>query len=127
MTADFDFSELNKLAADLGDVPEHLRPNVRKAVQVTAHHIRDDWRDKARRTGLGPYAKDVTYETSENSHGVEAEIGPTPGDAGSLGIVEDAGGDVKSAPQHAARAAVRDNEEDFIRGILMAGVEALEG
>lgn len=125
-TADFEFSELTKLAADIGEVPERLQPHLRKAVEVTARHIKDDWRKAADRTSLGQYARDVTYETRETADGVEAEIGPTPGDAGSLGLVEDAGGNVKSAPQHAARRAVRNNEQDFIRGVLKAGTDALE-
>jgi len=122
---DFDFSEILSLAADLSDAPAKVRPNVRKAVQVTAHHIKDDWRRGADRTGLGGYAADITYETKELKDSIEAEIGPTIGDAGSFGLVEDANGGVRSAPQHAARDAARRNEADFIRGITLAAEDIL--
>ena len=117
---DGDFSELLRLAADLEDAPEEVSPNVRKAVQVTSLKIKKDWRDAADRTALGRYAADITYDTKETSTGVTAEIGPTPGDSGSLGLVEDARGGVKSAPQHAGRDAMRRNEGDFIEGLAIA-------
>ena len=117
---DFDFSEILSLAADLGDAPAKVRTNVRKAVQVTAHHIKDDWRRAADRTGLGGYAADITYETKELKDSIEAEIGPTIGDAGSFGLVEDANGGVRSAPQHAGRTAARNNEADLINGLQIA-------
>lgn len=120
-----DFSELRSLAADLLGAPAEVRPFVRKALQVTAHHIKDDWRQGANRSGLERYAADITYETKETASGVSAEIGPTIGDAGSLGLVEDAGGGVRSAPQHAARDALEANEDDFVRGIDLAVADGL--
>ena len=123
--ADDDFSELYELAADLTAAPAETRPFVRKAVQVTAHKIRDEWRRNADRTGLGGYAADVTYDTTEKAASVEAEIGPTIGDSGSFGFVEEGGGGVKSRPQHAARDAVEHNEEDFVNGLEIALADGL--
>lgn len=121
-----DFSELRRLAADLTSAPAEARPFVRTALRVTAHHIKDDWRAGANRTGLHGYAADVTYEMRESAGSVEAEIGPTPdGDQGSFGFVEDAGGGVRSAPQHAARDALERNEEDFVRGLEIALADGL--
>lgn len=121
----FDFSELTELAADLGVAPAKVAPNVRKAVEVTARHVKDDWRKGADRTGLGGYAADVTYDMKYADGAIGAEVGPTPGDSGSFGLVEDANGDVRSAPQHAGRDAARKNEADFIRGILKATEDTL--
>ena len=73
--------DIRKLAADLTAAGPAVRPFARKAVQVTAHRIKDEWRAAANRTGLGGYAADVTYETRENAAGVVAEVGPTPGDS----------------------------------------------
>ena len=112
--------DLMALARDLGDVPEKVAPNVRKAVQVTSMKVKKDWRANANRTGLAGYAADVTYETKELANSIVSEIGPTPGDSGSFGLVEDATGDVKSAPQHAGRNAMRANESDFIDGLSKA-------
>jgi hypothetical protein len=120
VSIEFDFSELLKLAADLEDAPRKASANVRKAVQVTSGHIKSDWREAADRSGLGKYAADITYETKETPAGIESEIGPTIGDSGSFGLVEDANGGVRSAPQHAARDAVRKNEKDFDRGLMKA-------
>lgn len=120
-----DFSEFRSLAADLSDAPEEARPFVRKALQVTARNIKDQWREGASRSGLEKYAADITYETAEKPTVVEAEIGPTIGDAGSFGLVEDATGDVRSAPQHAARDALEANEEDFLHGLELAIADGL--
>lgn len=120
-----DFAELRELAADLTAAPEEARPFIRKAVQVTAHKIKDDWRKGANRSGLGKYAADITYETEEKRASIEAEIGPTIGDSGSFGFVEDAGGGVKSAPQHAGRDAMEANEDDFADGLELAIYDGL--
>lgn len=122
----FDFSEVSKLAADLGRIPGEAMPNIRKAVQVTAFNVKADWRRGANRTGLGGYAADITYETKESRDGVEAEVGPTIGDQGSFGLVEDATGNVRSSPQHAGRSAARKNEDDFVNGLLKAISDPLE-
>lgn len=115
-----DFSELLKLAKDLGDAPKEASKNVRSAIQYTATEIKKDWRKGASRSHLGKYAADITYETKELASSVVAEIGPTPGDSGSFGLVEDGGGGVHSAPQHAGRDAMKRNEADFIKGLGIA-------
>lgn len=120
-----DFSELLELAADLTDAPTEARPFIRKAVQVTAQNVKTDWRQGADRTGLSAYAGDITYETSESRTSIDGEVGPTIGDAGSFGFVEDGGPDVKSAPQHAARDAKEKNEEDFGYGLELAIYDGL--
>lgn len=120
-----DFAELRELAADLTAAPEEARPFIRKAIQVTAHKIKDDWRKGANRSGLHKYAADITYETKEKASEIEAEIGPTIGDSGSFGLVEDAGGGVKSAPQHAGRDAKEANEQDFVDGLELAIFDGL--
>lgn len=118
--------DILRLAADLTAAGPAVRPFARKAIQVTAHHVKDDWRSAANRTGLAGYAADVTYETRELASSIVADIGPTPdGDQGSFGFVEDAPGGVYSAPQHAGRDALEHNEADFERGIDAAVADAL--
>lgn len=123
---EFDFSDLMKLAADLGDAPGKASQNVVKALHVTSRHIKDDWRKDANRTGLRKYAVDMSYDIETRDGAITSEIGPTPGDAGSLGLVEDANGGVRSAPQHAGRDAARKHEGDFISGVLKAVTDPLE-
>lgn len=120
-----DFSELNELAADLSRVPDTANRFIKKALEVTARSIKDDWRQGADRTGLGAYALDVDYDVAVNPGELYAEIGPTIGDSGSFGFVENAGGSIRSAPQHAARDALRANEDDFVRGLEIAVFDAL--
>lgn len=117
--------DLRRLAADLSAAGPAVRPFARKALQVTARSMKDEWRAGADRTGLAGYAADITYETHERGATLDAEIGPTIGDAGSFGFVEDAGGGVRSAPQHAARNALENNEDDFERGVERAAADAL--
>lgn len=120
MTGD-DFSEVLQLAADLSAAPAKALPNVRSALQFTATNIKKDWRKAAARTGLEGYAAAVDYDTKVTAQGVEAEIGPDPKKAqGMFGLVEDATGDVSSAPQHAGRDALRKNEDDFYKGLEIA-------
>lgn len=121
-----DFSELMEFAADLAGVPAEASKNVRKAIQVTSGRVKADWRKTADRTGLHGYAARVTYDTKESSSGIEAEIGPKLGGQGSMGFVEDGGGGVKSAPQHAGRDAAKANEADFVKGLTLAIAKPLE-
>lgn len=122
-----DFSELDKLAEDLTSAPAEARPFIRKALQYTAFNIRGEWRAAAARTGLAAYGASVGYDTKETSHSVEAEIGPTPGRRqASFGFMEDGGGGVRSAPQHAGRDALKNNEADFYEGLEKALADGLD-
>lgn len=126
-----DFSELRQLEADLRSVPPVANRNVKKAIEVTARHIKDDWREGATvsRGYAKTYAAAVDYNLKYPGGAIEAEIGPslgkTPG--ASAGFLEDAPGDVKAAPQHAGRDALEANEDDFERGLEIAIFEALGG
>lgn len=122
MSIDFDFSDLLALSADLGDADKKAIPNIRKAVEVTARHVKDDSAKSAKRTGLKGYAASIDYDMKLNVNGeISAEIGPNMGKSqGTFGFVEDAPDGVRSAPQNALKKAVRKNEADFIKGIEIA-------
>lgn len=125
-----DFSELRELAADLTRVPDAANRNIRKAVEVTARHVRDDWRQGAE-VGRGDgyterYASSIFYDIELGPGEISAEVGPELGrPGGSAGFLEDAGGDVQAAPQHAGRDALEANEPDFERGLEIAIFDAL--
>lgn len=121
-----DFSALDSLVADLTAAPDEVRPFVRKALQVTAFKVREDWRKDAARSGLASYGRSVGYDTTEKASSIQAEIGPTPGRRqGTFGFVEEAKGGVRSAPQHAGRDALKKNEPDFVDGIEFALADGL--
>lgn len=124
-----DFHEIFELADDISDAPARTRPFARKAVEVTARHVKDGWQAGARRTGLGGYAAAVDYDVKMGtSSTIEAEIGPNLGKKqGALGLVEDAPGGVRSAPQHAGRDALDANLEDFYEGLEKAVADGTKG
>ena len=95
---------------------------MRKALEVTARHIKDDSKKTANRTGLKGYAASIDYDLKLDTDGeLSAEIGPNMGKfMGTFGFVEDAPGGVLSAPQHALKKAVRKNEADFVKGLEIA-------
>lgn len=123
----FDSSELNYLAADLGEVARGIIPNVTTAVTVTARHVKDAWRDKLKGSetlpGL-PHA--VTYDVDKNTvFGVDvirAEIGfAKDRNQGRLGNISEFGTpSAPSALRGYGHAALEENQEDFERGIGIA-------
>jgi hypothetical protein len=130
VSIDFDFSELNQLSADLGEAPVKMIPLVRKAVEITARNIKDDWQEGAAKAS-GQHArlfpKSIDYDMGLDADGaITAEIGPNLGRVqGSLGILEDAPGGVMSRPQNAGRKAAKKNEQDFMDGLAKAAEEAI--
>jgi hypothetical protein len=130
VSVSFDFGEMNTLAADLGDAGVKVIPFTRKAVEVTARYIKDDWRDEAKKINsvLNRYPSSVDYDMELDTDGlIAAEIGPNLGKAmGSFGFVEEASGDIRSAPQRNVDRALRNNLADFEKGILQAGEDALK-
>lgn len=120
MSFSYDITPLRKLAEDLGKVPAAAVPELRKALEVTARGVKDDWIENA--TGLSrKHAKRYPKSIDYDMFGLTATIGPNLGRAqGSLGFLEDAPGGIRAAPQHAGRKALASNEADFLRGIDIA-------
>jgi hypothetical protein len=121
----FDFSELSKLAADLGEIPAKTHTNVRKAVEVTARHVKDDWRDPLSQSEMIPRgAFTVSYDIATDSEGVTAEVGPTVRGRGShwlgglIGALEY--GTPTTPPTGYGHAALQKNEDDFEKGLAEA-------
>ena len=125
-----EFDELMQLAADLEHGGEAISGNVRKAVQVTSHKIKEDARASVRgRKGLGHAANAITYDTTESRSGVEAEIGYDKGrGAGKLGNLIEFGAPNSGnhlAPSHDLGNALLNNEDDFVHGLEKAVDDAL--
>lgn len=123
-----DFSEIAELAADLTSVPAEANRNIKKAVEVTARNVKDDWRQGAEVSSsyAERYASSIFYDIKYPGGAIEAEIGPELGrPGGSAGFLEDAPGGVRAAPQHAGRDALEANEDDFSRGLEIAITNAV--
>lgn len=130
MSADFDYSELNRLAADLGEAPKKSGPLLRKALEVTARNVKDSWRSKLKGSqSLPGLPAAVSYDV--NAHKVfgvgilEAEIGfDKSKPQGPLGNISEFG-TPKTPPRGFGHAALQENTEDFEKGIELAIDQAL--
>ena len=133
--------DLMQLAKDLGAVAVAAKPNLRKALEVTARHVKDDTRKAVRAgsktwRGLPPA---VDYEVTSSADGVTAEVGyDKDRAAGKLGNIREfgapgarrtvvSGGETIPTAQRLPRAAHHDlqnalkaNEPDFEKGIELA-------
>jgi hypothetical protein len=121
----FDFSELSKLAADLGEVPAKVTANAKKAVEVTARHVKDDWRDPLKQSERIPRgAQSMSYDVGVGLDGITAEIGPETGGPGALvGMLEY--GTPTTPPTGYGHGALQKNEADFIKGLEIAAGDIL--
>ena len=135
---DVDFSELDKLAADLGDAPRNVGPNVVKAVEVTARKVKDEWKEQASGMVHAPaFPHSISYDMGANhsffrntfggggASEVTAEIGPDKGRAqGALGNLIEFGSR-NNPPQGLGHGALQRNEGDFQRGLEIAVDDAM--
>jgi len=122
----FDFSDVLKLAADLGQVPDNAGPNIRKAVEVTARNVKETWRDLLKgstRIPRGPssISYDISGVSAVSGSSVTAEIGPTVGAGGVGGLVGMLEyGTPSTAPTGFGAGALQKNEGDFQKGLEIA-------
>lgn len=126
MSMDFDFSELDKLAADIGEAPRKAQKSIRKAVEVTARNVKNSWRGKVSGAkGLGGLSSAVSYDIKTSSEGVDAEVGYDRGKKqGKLGAVSEFG-TPRTAPRQYGLSSLEENQEDFINGLGTAIEDAL--
>lgn len=124
--ADFDFSDITNLAADLEGVSRDTQKNVRKAVEVTARKVKDSWRDKLKGSSTLPgLPSAVTYDVKSPAGAVEGEIGFDKGRRqGALGNVSEFG-TPKVGPRGFGLASLEENQADFIDGIGIAISDSL--
>lgn len=124
---DFDTSELDALAADLGNVPGRVVANVQKAVEVTARKIKDDARKFASNIRFArSYPRSITYDIKYKlPFEVGAVIGPDKnGPQGALGNILEYGS-VNNAPVKHLGPALDRNENDFVDGLSKAVSDAV--
>lgn len=128
----FDFSELTKLAADLGHVPDTAGPFIRSAVEVTSRKVKDESRKKVRgRKHFKGAARGIDYEIQTVfGQVIQSEIGyDKETDAGKLGnLVEFGAPGAPNAltPGNELQTSLEENEADFVEGLQRAGADALQ-
>lgn len=122
--------DMSKLVADLSGAPRKAAPLFRKAVEVTARYVRDDWRAPLGGSRYVPAgAASVTYDIRGGlglrGDAIEGEVGPELGrNQGSIvGILET--GTPTTGPRGFGLAALAKNAADFERGLAIAAEEAV--
>lgn len=130
MRIDLNGSELNRLRADLEDVPEGAHRNIRRATEFTARGIKDSARDFAGGIAHAPhYPASITYDIDDQGVGVgvAAEIGPDKDRRqGALGNILEYG-TVKNPPYAHLGPALDIWTPDLTTGLEKAAADALEG
>lgn len=112
---------LQAVVKRLGNVDPNLRDNLRKAVEITARHIKDD--AKANLRGMGfvyvPHLPGaIKYQMEGNRYYVAAKINATGKQARLIGVIEY--GSPTSAPHPFLMPAALMNRADFLKGVRQA-------
>jgi hypothetical protein len=124
---DIDFSDLDRLVADLGEVQKQAPKFVRKALEVSSRHIKDDWRRQLQGSSHIPSGPgSVSYEIKSfegfGATVIQSEIGPevhTGGVGGLVGALE-YGIPGKTGPTGYGLGALQKNQGDFEKGLTEA-------
>jgi hypothetical protein len=123
--ADFDFGELDQLAADLGDVTDNAGPNVSKAIGITSLKVKKAWQGRLDGSSTLPgLPSAVTYDiTTFQGFGVsviKSEIGfEKDRRQGALGNFSEFG-TPKVPGRGYGLAALEENQKDFEDGLAIA-------
>lgn len=122
---DWDFSELDQLAADLGQVADKAGPKINSAINVTSLKVKRAWQEPlkgSRSLPALPYAitYDITTFQGFGSSVIKSEIGfDKSRNQGALGNVSEFG-----TPNTTGRGfglkALESNQGDFLRGLDIA-------
>lgn len=126
---DIDSRELDRLAADLGEVADTAGRYVRAAVEVSARRVKDDWRSRAKGFLFAPaFPRSITYDVDTfqgfGASVLQADIGPDKaGPQGALGNLIEYGS-VNNPPMGLGHAALQANEADFEHGLSEALLDA---
>jgi hypothetical protein len=134
-SASFDFSELSKLAADLGHVSSNAGPFLRSALERTSRStkqtaqesVKNDNKSRRWKALPGAIGYDITAKAGAGGSSLEAEIGYNKsryGDRAKLGNLREYGAPgadgVPLAPHNDLVNALHANEADFVKGIAEA-------
>jgi hypothetical protein len=133
----FDLTGLSELTADLGRAPVDAGPQIRKAIVVSSAKIKKAWQDKLSGTPGVPFGpKTITYDVGSNvsiwrdatakvqggANQIVSEIGAEDGrEQAPIVAVLEYGSPVNNLPPHGyGTAALQENQEDFVNGLLLA-------
>jgi hypothetical protein len=123
----FDFSDIQKLAADLGDVPKDAGKRIRQATEISARKVKDAWKEKLKGTEDVPHgAYTITYDLDakpgQDASTITAEIGSERGRAQApiVTVIEFGAPGQNLAPRGYGAAALQETQADFVHGLEIA-------
>lgn len=131
MSIDFDFSELDRLAAQIDAAPAVAGTYIRRALEVSARHVKDKWAEKLEGEPRMPHAhRSITYDVKTfQGFGVsilEAEIGAETGRLQApLVVINEFGAPANNTPPRGyGHAALKETEADYEEGLGKAIADA---
>ena len=121
---------LQAVVQRLEGVDPKLRDNLRKAVEITARHIKDDAKTNLKpiaTPGVShikhlPYA--IKYQMEGNRYYVAAKVGAKGRQARLIGVIEY--GSPTSAPHPFLMPAALFNRADFLKGVRQAVKDSIQ-
>jgi hypothetical protein len=126
----FDFSELDRLAADLGKVADSIEPFVKSALNVTSLKVKRAAQEKVgRRRHFRQAAGAITFDVEARRGGFFSDIGydKRRGAGALLGNLVEYGAPNSAnalTPGNELATSLRENEADFVYGIERAEEDA---
>ena len=117
MDVSIDISELNALEADLSGAAKRLAEGVVATTRKAALNIKNELRDEAEGVAHAPaLPSTITFDTRLLANGMEAQIGPVKGGAGSLALLYF--GNSKTGPRLPDPMQALEREADHYVGFL---------
>lgn len=117
-----DFSEVMKLAADLGKVADNAGSFINAAVQKTSVRVKQQARKSVGGGAWAPAGAAINYDVTADGTQIQSEIGyDEPGGGGELGNLREFGAPGRNlAPSSDLVNALHANEADFEKGLSKA-------
>lgn len=125
--------DLYSLGRDIGEAPKASGKNLRKAMQVTAGKVKSSWRkylNESDNGGIREGSRTIGYDLDDSAgpagSSLQATIGNHLGGSGSLVWINEFGS-LHTGPRGSGATALRDNADDFEKGIEIAIDDTLKG
>jgi hypothetical protein len=127
MAGDYDFSDVSKLAADLGRVPDNAGPFLRQAITGTSMGVKKAWQQPLKGSATLPgLVSALSFDIKSDGKSIESEIGFDLGRGqGPLGGISEFGSPTIAGRGYGLKA-LEDNQADFVKGIEAALDDALK-
>lgn len=128
-----DFTDIQTLAADLGNAPRDAGKRIRQATEISARNVKDKWAEKLTgENGLPHAPRSITYDLiaqpGDEQSTISAEIGPETGrlQAPIVVVMEFGAPGNNTPPRGYGAGALYETVDDYEKGLTMAVAEPLK-